>query len=262
MNFTDTHTHLYAEEFDADREDVVKDAISKGVEKFFLPNIDSNSIPGMLQLTKLFPLNCFPMMGLHPCSVNERYGEELSVVEYWLGKKNADAPKFYAVGEIGIDLYWDKTFFVQQKHAFRKQIELAIKYNLPIVIHTRSSFEETFEIVSEMNSEKLNGIFHCFSGSISDAERIISLGGFKMGIGGVLTFKNSGLDKVVKEIDMKHLVLETDSPYLAPVPYRGKRNESSYIIDIAQKISEIKEMDINEVGRVTTANALEVFGMN
>lgn len=181
MQFIDTHTHLFASEFDADRDDVVKNAIEKGVSKFFLPNIDSTSIAGMLQFSQKFPTNCFPMMGLHPCSVNEHYEQELRVVEYWLQKSSMGIwpLKFYAVGEIGIDLYWDKTFFVQQKYAFKKQIELAKKYKLPIVIHTRNSFEETFEIVSELNGQDLSGIFHCFSGTLDDAKKIISLGGFK-----------------------------------------------------------------------------------
>ena len=250
----DTHAHLYASEFDADRREMINNAITSGVEKFYLPNIDSSSIPGLFNLCKEFPGHCFPMMGLHPCSVDNKYGDELHVVEHWLSKM-----RFCAVGEIGIDLYWDKTFINQQQDAFRHQIGLAKKYNLPIVIHTRNSFDETFEIVSEMNYTGLKGIFHCFSGSIEEAKKIISLGGFKMGIGGVLTFKNSGLDKVVKEIELENFVLETDSPYLAPVPYRGKRNESSYINLIAQRLSEIKNIDLKIVAEVTTKNALELF---
>ena len=253
--FIDTHTHLYAEEFNADRKQAIESAIEKGVTRMYVPNIDSNSIAGLFDLEKQFPENCFPMMGLHPCSVNERYADELKVVEHWLGKK-----KFYAVGEIGIDLHWDVSFLNQQKDAFRKQISLAKKFNLPIVIHTRKSFDEVFEIVLEMNEKNLRGIFHCFSGTVEEAEKIISLDGFKMGIGGVLTFKNSGLDKVIKEIDLKHLVLETDSPYLAPVPFRGKRNESSYITIIAEKLAEIKNVSLNEIEEITAKNAFEIFG--
>ena len=250
----DTHTHLYATEFDPDRDAVIRKAIDNGVEKFFLPNIDSSSIPSLFDLCKKFPHNCFPMMGLHPCSVNNKYGDELHVVEHWLGKR-----KFYAIGEIGIDLYWDKTFINQQKDAFAQQIELAKDHELPIVIHTRNSFNETFEIVSQMNDEKLKGIFHCFSGTLEEADKIISLGGFKLGIGGVLTFKNSGLDKVVKDIALENIVLETDSPYLAPVPHRGKRNESSYLVLVAEKLAEIKNTDLASVADMTTKNAFEIF---
>ena len=251
----DTHTHLYADEFNVDRTQIIEHAIQNGVGRMYVPNIDSKSIVGLFNLAKEFPENCFPMMGLHPCSVNNKYSDELKVVEHWLEKK-----KFYAIGEIGIDLYWDKTFLNQQKDAFKRQIEMAKKHKLPIVIHTRSSFNETYEIVKEMKDENLKGIFHCFSGTSEDAEQIISLGGFKIGIGGVLTFKNSGLDKVVEQIDMKHLVLETDSPYLAPVPHRGKRNESSYIKIIAHKLAEIKNVSVEKVGEITTQNALEIFG--
>jgi len=251
----DTHTHLYADEFNADRKQIIEQAINRGVKRMYLPNIDSSSIVALFNLEKDFPENCFPMMGLHPCSVNNKYSDELKVVEHWLQKK-----KFYALGEIGIDLYWDKTFLNQQKDAFKRQIEMAKKYKLPIVIHTRNSFNEVYEIVKVMNNENLKGIFHCFSGTNEDAEKIISLGGFKMGIGGVLTFKNSGLDKVVEQIDMKHLVLETDSPYLAPVPHRGKRNESSYIKLVAEKLAEIKNISIETVAEITTKNALEIFG--
>ncbi len=256
MLLTDTHTHLYLKEFDSDRKQVIADAVKSGITKLFLPNIDSDSIPSLFQLCNAFPENCFPMMGLHPCSVNTTYQQELLVIEHWLKKK-----KFYAVGEIGIDLYWDKTYFPQQKDAFERQIVLAKKHQLPIVIHTRNSFSETYNIVQAQNTKTLKGIFHCFSGTIDDANQIISLGGFKMGIGGVLTFKNSGLDKVIKEIDMKHLLLETDSPYLAPVPYRGKRSESSYLMIIAKKLADIKNISLEEVAEATTKNAEEIFGV-
>lgn len=258
----DTHAHLYAEEFDNDRETMISRAFEKGVTKIFLPNIDSASIPGMLDLAEKLPGNCFPMMGLHPCYVTKNYQNDLEVVASWL--KKAGSPggtRFYAVGEIGIDLYWDKTFFAEQQDAFRQQILLAKEYSLPIVIHTRSSFNECYDIVKELNDDSLTGIFHCFSGNTEEALQVISLGGFKLGIGGVVTFKNSGLDKVVSEIGLEHLVLETDAPYLAPVPHRGKRNESAYISIVAEKVASIKGITPGEVEEVTTENAMEVFGI-
>lgn len=256
MNFTDTHTHLYSEEFNTDIDDVILRSVNIGVSRFFLPNIDSASIVPMLNLCDKYPLNCFPMMGLHPCSVKENYKEELKIAESWFSRK-----KFYAVGEIGIDLYWDKTYAEEQKQAFITQIEWAKMFKLPIVIHTRNSFEETIEIVEKFNDENLKGIFHCFSGSLDDADRIIALGGFKLGIGGVVTFKKAGLDEIVKQIELKHLVLETDSPYLAPVPYRGKRNESSYIVEIAVKMAELHNASIEEIAQITTKNTKEIFGI-
>jgi TatD DNase family protein len=258
MILTDTHTHLYAGEFDTDRDAMVKRAIDSGVNRLFLPNIDSNSINGMLALVKQYPENCFAMMGLHPCSVTNSYETELALVEEWLNKKEM---KFYAVGEIGLDFYWNTTYAQQQKKAFRKQIEMALKYKLPIVIHVRNAFNETFEIVKEYNSKELKGIFHCFSGNIEEAERIISLGGFKLGIGGVITFKNGGLNTIIPQIAVEHIVLETDSPYLAPVPHRGKRNESSYIMLVAQKIAELKNCSVNEVAEQTTKNSIDIFGV-
>lgn len=251
--FIDTHTHLYAEEFNADRPQVIKKAISAGVKKMYLPNIDSSSIEGMLALEKEYPENCFPMMGLHPCSVNESVEQELKVVEEWLQKR-----KFCAVGEIGLDLYWDKTFFEQQKMAFKKQIDWALQYDLPIVIHCRDAFNEIFDLLASYQKLPL-GIFHCFSGNLEQANKIISTTQFKLGIGGVVTFKNSGLDKVVEQIDMQHLVLETDSPYLAPAPFRGKRNESGYLMMVAEKVAAIKNLSIAEVAEITTKNAMEIF---
>ncbi len=250
----DTHTHLYAQEFDADRNQIIKKAMDSDIRKFYLPNIDSSSINGMLQLEKDFPGICFPMIGLHPCSVKENVEDELKIVEDWLNKR-----KFCAIGEIGIDLYWDKTFFEHQKMAFRKQIDWALKFNYPIVIHCREAFDEIFEIVSSYKTTP-NGIFHCFSGTLEQANKIISLKTFKMGISGVVTFKNAGLDKVVEQIDLQHLVLETDSPYLAPNPFRGKRNESSYLIIVAEKICAIKNISIEQLAEVTTKNAEEIFG--
>lgn len=261
MILTDTHTHLYASEFDEDRTQVIENAIKLGISRYFLPNIDSESIVPLFNLVKQFPENCFPMMGLHPCSVNEKYQHELKVVEYWLEKKNKNSDdKFCAIGEIGIDLYWDKTFLEQQKDAFEKQIQLAIHYNLPIVIHTRNSFDDTFEIVYEYRNQ-LKGIFHCFSGSAEHARKIMDLGGFKMGIGGVVTFKNAGVAEVVKDIPMEYIVLETDAPYLAPAPNRGKRNEPEHLLFIAQKISEIKNIPLEKVAEITTENSRQIFKM-
>ncbi|HEX8516701.1 MAG TPA: TatD family hydrolase [Bacteroidia bacterium] len=266
MILTDTHTHLYSKEFEEDRQSLVEKAIASGIKRFFLPNVDSESLPGMFQMEKQFPVECFAMMGLHPCSVNQTYQQELQVVEYWLGKR-----KFAAIGEIGIDLYWDKTFFEQQQDAFRRQIGLAKKYNLPYVIHSRNAFDETMQIVNEFKADNIKAIFHCFSGNVEQAEEVIASGlpegasladksNFKLGIGGVVTFKNSGLDKVVEAIDIRHLVLETDAPYLAPAPYRGKRNEPGYLMLVAQKVAEIKAISVEEVAAITTQNSVEVFG--
>lgn len=255
MLLTDTHTHLYASEFDTDRKQVVESAIAAGVKKFFLPNIDSYSVHRMMDLCHEFPGKCFPMIGLHPTSVKENYKQELEVLYHHL-----DNEVFWAIGEVGIDLYWDKTFLTQQQAAFQTQITWANEHDLPIVIHSRNSFNEIVEILEKNKGENLRGIFHCFSGSKEQAEKAISLG-FKLGIGGVLTYKNSGLAQVIADIDMKHLVLETDSPYLTPVPHRGKRNESGYITLVAQKLAEIKNISVEEVAEITTANAIEVFGI-
>ena len=255
MILTDTHTHLYAEAFAPDQEAMIQRAIASGVTRMFMPNIDGDSIPGMFALAKKFPEHCFPMMGLHPCSVNEHFQKELMVVEHWLGQR-----PFYAVGEIGIDLYWDKTFAEQQAYAFEFQIKLAKKHHLPIVIHTRNAFSEAYEIVARHN-EDLTGIFHCFSGSREEADQVMALKGFKLGIGGVLTFKNSGLDKIIADIPLDYLVLETDAPYLAPVPHRGKRNESAYLTYVAGRIAELKGITVEEVADRTTANSKQLFGV-
>ena len=255
MILTDTHTHLYSSQFDEDRTEMIQNSIDRGISRLFLPNIDSSSIDGMLALEQEFPKNCFAMMGLHPCSVNGNYKEELALTEEWLNKHD-----FCAVGEIGIDLYWDKSTLGIQQDAFKIQINWAKERNLPFVIHCRDAFDEIFEIMDELNDDKMRGIFHCFTGTLEQANHIINYGGFKLGIGGVVTFKNAGLDKVVEQIDMKHLVLETDSPYLAPTPFRGKRNESSYLINIAEKISELHQVSLEEVAKITTANSKEVFG--
>jgi TatD DNase family protein len=255
MVLTDTHTHLYAEQFNSDISNVIKSCVDKGIERLFLPNIDSTSIDAMMALGKKYPNNCFPMMGLHPTSVKENYKEELALVDDWLNKK-----QFCAVGEIGIDLYWDKSLLKEQQDAFRYQIGLAKKHNLPFVIHCRDSFDEIFEIMDEMNDDKMRGIFHCFTGNIEQANHIINYGNFKIGIGGVVTFKNSGLDKTVEQIDLEHLVLETDSPYLAPAPYRGKRNESSFLYEIAEKVADIYNLPIEDIAKITTQNSKEIFG--
>ena len=256
MILTDTHSHLYAEQFNEDIDQVMSRCLADGINRIFLPNIDESSINAMLSLEETYPNTCFPMMGLHPCSVNENFKEQLSVVKSWLNKR-----EFVAIGEIGIDLYWDKTLLSQQKEAFRTQIEWAKELGIPIIIHARDSFDEIFEIVDELNDDRLSGIFHCFTGSLEQAEKIINFQNFWLGIGGVLTFKNSGLDKVIKEVDLKHLVLETDSPYLAPAPFRGKRNESSYLKLIALKLAELKSVSLGEVAALTTANSKEIFGV-
>lgn len=245
----DTHTHLYAEEFNPDRLALIQKAINNGVKKFYLPNIDSGSIDVMHQLEKDFPENCFAMMGLHPCSVNATVESELEIVRSWLDKR-----KYCAIGEIGIDLYWDKTFFKEQQHAFRTQINWALEFNYPIVIHCREAFDEIYEILKEYKTLP-KAIFHCFSGTAEQASKIIDLGNFKLGIGGVVTFKNSGLDKVVEQIGIEHLVLETDAPYLAPVPFRGKRNEPAFILEVAKKVADIKSLSMGEVGDITSENA-------
>lgn len=250
----DTHAHLYSREFDIDRDSVIHAALDSGVNRILLPNIDVDSIDEMHRLVQRFPNNCFPMMGLHPCSVKENWEEELEVIKAWLDKGN-----YCAVGEIGIDLYWDKSTLEYQRHAFKQQIIWAKERRLPIVVHVREAFEETFKIVDELNDENLTGVFHCFTGTLEQAKHIAAYGGFKIGIGGVVTFKNSGLDKILPHVPLKYVVLETDSPYLAPAPHRGKRNESSYLQLIAQRIAEIKGFSINEVEEITTQNALELF---
>jgi TatD DNase family protein len=253
MKLIDTHAHLYSKKFDNDRAEMIQRAIDGGVAQFYLPNIDSSSIEGMLDLEQRYPDRCFAMMGLHPCSVQENYEEELAIVRSWLEKR-----PFCAIGEIGIDLYWDKSTLPIQEIAFRKQIAWALELDRPIVIHARESLEEILAIVEELNTEKLRGIFHCFTGDRQQAERAIALG-FHLGIGGVLTFKNAGLDKTVADIALEHLVLETDAPYLAPVPKRGKRNESAYVGFVAEKLAEIKSVSTDEIAKVTTANAEKIF---
>ncbi|MFA8298551.1 MAG: TatD family hydrolase [Hyphomicrobiales bacterium] len=257
MMLIDTHTHLYVRDYNNDRDEVVNNAIDNGVNYLLLPNIDSKSIKPLKELCKEYPKNCFPMMGLHPTSVKANYKADLKTVQDELEAEN----NYIAVGEIGIDLYWDKTFFKEQEEALLFQFELAINHNLPVVIHSRESFPEIFKIIEKFNNPNLNGVFHCFSGTLEDAKHITDLG-FKLGIGGVVTFKKAGLDQVVKDIDLKHIVLETDSPYLTPAPYRGKRNQSAYIKYIAEEIAIVKDIDINEVAKITSANAIDIFKLN
>lgn len=253
--FTDTHTHLYSEEFDQDRNEMIQRAIKTGISRFFIPAIDAACTQKMYDLEQDFPENVFLMMGLHPTYVKENYLEELQHVATELSKR-----KFYAIGEIGIDLYWDKTHLQEQQIAFKKQIQWAKQYKLPIVIHCREAFDEIFEILELEKSDDLFGIFHCFSGTYEQALQAISFN-MKLGIGGVVTFKNGKIDQFLNQIDIKHIVLETDSPYLAPIPFRGKRNESSYIINVAAKLSEIYNLPIQEIGRITTQNSVAVFGI-
>jgi TatD DNase family protein len=253
MQLIDTHCHLYSTEFDADIDDVIARSISIGVKKFYLPAIDSSTHTNMLLLEQKFPKTCIAMMGLHPCSVNENYQQELDIVANFMAQRS-----FAAVGEIGLDYYWDKTFAQQQQIAFTTQIELALQYKLPVVIHTRKAMQQTIDIVKQYSGKGLSGIFHCFSGSYEEAVKIIDAG-FYLGIGGVVTYKNAGLAEVLKKIDVKYLVLETDAPYLAPVPFRGKRNESSYLTFVVQKIAEITSFSEEEIAAVTTANAAKVF---
>jgi len=255
MTITDTHTHLYSVEFDIDRDEMIQRAIDAGVSRFFIPAIDATFTQAMYDLEKDYPNHVFLMMGLHPTHVKDNYLEELQQVEQELSKR-----KFVAIGEIGIDLYWDKTHLPQQQDAFRKQIQLAKQYKLPIVIHCREAFDEIFEILEEEKSADLFGIFHCFSGTYQQALQAISYN-MKLGIGGVVTFKNGKIDQFLNQIELKHIVLETDSPYLAPVPFRGKRNESSYLIHVVSKLSEIYKLTEEEIAQVTTENSVTIFGI-
>ena len=255
MIITDTHTHLYSNEFDQDRHEIIKRAIDSGISRFFVPAIDSTFTQSMYELEKAYPTNVFLMMGLHPTHVKDNYFYELQHVEQELAKR-----KFVALGEIGIDLYWDRTYLQQQKVAFKKQIQLAKKYKLPIVIHCREAFDEIFEILEEEKSPDLFGIFHCFSGTYEQALRAISYR-MKLGIGGIVTFKNGKIDQFLNQIDLENILLETDSPYLAPVPFRGKRNESSYLLNIIEKLSEIYNLSQEKIALITTENSKTVFGI-
>ena len=255
MIITDTHTHLYSDAFDVDRNDAIQEAIDNNVQRFFIPAIDSETTQSMYDLEKAFPENVFLMMGLHPTHVKDNYEDELKHVEEELNKR-----KFYAVGEIGIDLYWDKSTLEIQKKAFKNQIQFAKDRGLPIVIHCREAFDEIFEVLEEEKDEKLFGIFHCFTGTYAQAKQALSYN-MKLGIGGVVTFKNGGLDKFISEIPLEQIVLETDAPYLAPKPYRGKRNEPVYILKVAEKLASLYDLPIEEVARITTKNSKEIFGI-
>jgi TatD DNase family protein len=254
MQFIDTHTHLYSEAFDSDRDTILHRAFHSGVKTLLLPNIDASSIEPMHQLCATFPDHCHPMMGLHPGYVKEDWKQQLQCIE-----KALFSTKYIAIGEIGMDLYWDKTYRTEQEIVFREQIQWAKTLNLPIVIHARDAFDELFSILDEVHDANLTGVFHCFTGTIQQAEKILEYNTFMLGIGGVLTFKSSGLDAVVNEIPLEMLLLETDAPYLAPTPHRGKRNESSFIPLIASKLAAIKGLDVSKIAEVTSMNAKRLF---
>ena len=255
MQLIDTHTHLYLPEFDSDRDEVVSRAIGNGIVKMLLPNIDLQSVDQMLSAVNRYPDICYPMTGLHPTSVKSDYLVQLDKLEILLDKQ-----RFIAIGEIGIDLYWDKTLLKEQIISFRRQIAFAYESNLPVVIHSREAFPEVFSVLDEFNGKKLRGVFHAFTGSLEDAEKAINLG-FKLGIGGIVTFKNSGLDHIVSEISPENILLETDSPYLAPVPYRGKRNESAYICIINRKLADIFGIKEEKMASITYSNSVSLFNL-
>lgn len=253
MMLIDSHAHIYLPAFAKDIEVIIENALAAGVSKILLPNIDSSTIEDMLNLCEKYPDICYPMMGLHPGSVKADFEKELAIVEEWLGKR-----KFVAVGEIGTDLYWDKTYTGQQKEAMQIQMQWAKKYKLPIVIHSRSSFDLTFDLVAAENEDDFTGVFHCFTGTPAEAEKIRSLN-FYMGIGGVLTFKNSGLDKTMADLDIDNVILETDSPYLTPAPFRGKRNEPAYLAYVAKKLATTKNKTVETIAETTSTNTLKLF---
>lgn len=257
MILTDTHSHLYATQFDEDRNEVVQRAFDAGITRIFLPNIDSTSIEGMHALAAAYPEQVFPMMGVHPSSINAEFEKELSLAEKWLFEHSGD---YCAVGEIGIDLYWDKTFLAQQQEAFRRQIGWAKELSLPIVIHARDSFDEIFEILDELNDDSLKGVFHCFTGTVTQAEKVVEYGNFYLGLGGVTTYKKAGMEQVIPFLPKDKVVLETDSPYLAPVPKRGKRNESGHLLYIAQRVADVYQMPLEEIAAITTENSRKLFG--
>jgi TatD DNase family protein len=253
--FIDTHTHLYLREFNTDRDEVIHAALGKGVQVMLLPNVDGKTLNAMHALADNYPQNCLPMIGLHPTSVDEGWEEEIIKIRKLLAER-----KYWGIGETGIDLYWDKTYASEQEESFRQHIILAKDSGLPLIIHARNSFDELFRIMDEENDDKLRGIFHAFTGNIEQARHIVEYG-FLLGLGGILTFKNAGLDKVVKEIDLQHIVLETDAPYLSPVPMRGKRNESAYLIHTAEKIAEIHGSSLESIANITTQNATSLFNL-
>jgi TatD DNase family protein len=255
MLLTDTHTHQYYETDPDKRRELMQRCFDNGIGRLFLPNVDSMSMEKVFALVNAYPENCFPMLGLHPCDVKDNWREELEIIRQVIPQH-----RIYAIGEIGIDLYWDKTTLDIQVEAFKIQIAWAKQLKLPIVIHCRNSFDEVYEVLQQEYDESLRGILHCFTGTLEQARKLIDLG-FYLGIGGVVTYKNSGLDKVVEQIDLKHIVLETDSPYLAPVPYRGKPNESSYLTYVAQKVADLHQISIEKVAEITTANSGVIFGI-
>ena len=255
MILTDTHTHLYYETDPGKLTELMERSLDNQVSRLFLPNVDTKSIPLVFGLAEQYPNHCFPMLGLHPCDVKENFKEELSLIY-----NETSSRKVYAIGEIGIDLYWDKSTLSIQQEAFRTQISWAKQMSLPIVIHCREAFDEIFAVLDELKDDKLRGIFHCFTGDAEQAKKVIGLG-FYLGIGGVLTYKNSGLDKVVQGISLEHIVLETDSPYLTPVPFRGKQNESSYLVYVAQRLADLIQISIDELAEITTRNSEIVFGV-
>lgn len=255
MQLIDTHTHLFSDKFDGERTEVIKRAIDAGVERMYLPNISRDTTAAMNALAAEFPEFCFPMIGLHPCHVDAEFQSEVDYVASEL-----TSGRYVAVGETGLDYHWDLTFKEQQKDALRQQISMAKKHRLPIVLHTRESFDDTYELVAEQNDESLTGVFHCFSGSIEDANRVNELGGFYIGIGGVATFKKTNHLEVLPQVPLDLIVLETDAPYLAPVPYRGKRNESAYLVQIAERVAEIVGLPVEELAERTTTNALALYG--
>jgi len=253
--FIDTHTHLFTKEFDEDRSEIVQMAKDAGIELMLLPNIDVASISRLDEMTKEFRGVCIGMMGLHPGNVDANWQQELEAIRQALFSKD----NYCAVGEIGMDLYWDKTYLEAQKEVFRTQLEWAKELEKPVAIHAREAFDEIFEIMDEVNDDRLTGVFHCFTGNLDQAKNALSYGGFKLGIGGVVTFKNGGLDKTLIDVPLDELVLETDSPYLAPAPFRGKRNETKYLLHVAEKLAAIYNVPLKEVERVTTKNAVELF---
>jgi TatD DNase family protein len=255
MEFIDTHAHLYIVDFDKDRDEVIRESLDNHVSRILLPNIDLASLGSLLDVCRTYPAICYPMIGLHPCDVKEDYKEVLQKIFDCYSQY-----KFIAVGEVGIDLYWDKTYINEQKDCFRIQIQFALNHNLPIIIHKRQSYNETMDVLNEFKGENLKGIFHCYSGSVEHANEVIEKG-FLLGIGGTLTYKTSNLDKVLPHIPLKYLVLETDAPYLTPVPFRGTRNKSAYIPVIAQRLAEIKQTTIEEVAEQTTKNAIDLFSL-
>lgn len=252
--FVDSHSHIYSADFSLDRDEVITRALEAGVERIVLPNIDSSSIKPLMDLTDTIPGLFFPLVGLHPTSVKEDFRKELQILEYWLGKR-----KFYGIGEIGIDLFWDKSFLQEQIEAFNTQLSWAKNKNLPVVIHVRESFNEVMEQLKKVHTPESKGVFHSFTGTLEQAEQIIELG-FKIGVNGIITFKNSDLGETIQKIDPRHLLIETDSPWLAPVPHRGRRNECSYVVTIAEKIAQLHNTSLENIAAITSKNAKELFG--